>query len=44
VSEPDLADYEFKAPGGTDFMWLAVTTELAPKALAKTPHMLASSS
>jgi hypothetical protein len=40
VSEPELADYEFNASAGTDFMWLAITPELAPRALKQAPHML----
>lgn len=40
VAEPELADYEFKAPGGVDFMWLAVTPELATRAAGPTPRML----
>jgi hypothetical protein len=40
VAEPEFADYEFKAPGGADFMWLAVTSELAVRAPGATPRML----
>lgn len=40
VADPELADYEFKAPGGIDFMWFATTPELAQRALKLTPHML----
>jgi hypothetical protein len=40
VAAPELADFEFKAPGGIDLMWLAVTPELAPRALTKAPRML----
>jgi hypothetical protein len=40
VSEPELADYEFRADNGTDFMWLSVPTQLVARAQAKAPHML----
>lgn len=40
VAAPELADYEFKAPGGVDFLWLAVTSELSARALSTTPRML----
>jgi hypothetical protein len=41
VSEPELRDYEYKAPAGVDFMWLALgQPELQGRALASTPHML----
>jgi hypothetical protein len=40
VADPELADYEFNAPRGIDFMWLALTAELAPRALTKTPRLL----
>ncbi|MFT3921803.1 MAG: hypothetical protein QM778_04650 [Myxococcales bacterium] len=40
VVEPELADFEFKARAGTDFMWLAVTPEISRRALAKAPHMV----
>jgi hypothetical protein len=41
VSDPELRDFEFTAPGGVDFMWLALgQPELAEKAQAKTPRML----
>jgi hypothetical protein len=40
VSEPELADYEFKAPAGIDFMWLAVAPELVARAQGKAPALL----
>ena len=40
VSDPELADYEYKAPGGADFMWLAVPPELSTRANGKAPRML----
>jgi DNA-binding transcriptional regulator YdaS (Cro superfamily) len=40
VSAPELEDYEFKAPTGIDFMWLAVAPELGRAALAAAPRML----
>jgi hypothetical protein len=40
VSEPELADYEFSAPASTDFVWLAVPSELTERALRKVPRLL----
>lgn len=40
VSEPELADYEFVAPGSTDFVWFAVPSELAERAQHKAPRMV----
>jgi hypothetical protein len=40
VSAPELADYEFKAPASTEFVWLAVPAELSERALQKAPRML----
>ncbi len=41
VSDPELRDYEYKAPGGVDFMWLALgQADLVARAQAATPHML----
>ena len=40
VSKPELMDFEFKAPGGLDFMWLAVPSELADDAVASAPRLL----
>jgi hypothetical protein len=40
VSEPELADYDFTAAGGTDFMWLAIPPELAPRAIKEAPRLL----
>lgn len=40
VSEPELADFEFKAPTGADFMWLALPAEISPRTNTSTPHML----
>jgi hypothetical protein len=40
VSAPQLADFAFDAPGGTDYMWLALTPELTEQAQSKAPRML----
>jgi hypothetical protein len=40
VSAPELADYEFAAPGSTDFVWFAVPSELAERAQHKAPRMV----
>ena len=40
VSAPELEDYEFKAPAGIDFMWLAVAPQLGRAALGAAPRML----
>jgi hypothetical protein len=40
VADSELADYEFKAPSGIDFMWFAVTQEIAQRALSSAPRML----
>ncbi|MDB4986616.1 MAG: hypothetical protein JWN04_1794, partial [Myxococcaceae bacterium] len=40
VSKPELTDFEYKAPGGLDFVWLAVSAELTQDALASAPRML----
>jgi len=40
VSVPELVDYEFKAPPGVDFMWLAVSPELGVEAENRAPRML----
>lgn len=38
--EPELADFDFSAPAGTDFMWMAVLPGLEQSALRKAPRML----
>lgn len=40
VSVPELVDFEFRAPVGIDFMWLAVAPRLADEALTRAPRML----
>jgi hypothetical protein len=40
VSRPELADFDFAARSGIDFMWIAVTCELTQRALTNAPHML----
>ena len=40
VSVPELMDFEFQAPVGIDFMWLAVAPALGQEALARAPRML----
>lgn len=40
VSEPELADYEYAAPSSTDFVWLALPSELAERAQREAPRML----
>jgi len=40
VSQPELADFEWKAPAGVDFMWLAVHPGQLDDALQKAPRML----
>jgi hypothetical protein len=40
VSVPELVDFEFKAPVGIDFMWLAVAPELGREDLTRAPRML----
>jgi hypothetical protein len=40
VSRPELVDFEFKAPAGVDFMWLAVHGEQLVDASEHAPSML----
>ncbi len=40
VSHPELADFEYAAPAGIDFMWLAIPDELAEVAPGKAPRLL----
>ena len=40
VSRPELADFEYAAPAGIDFMWLAFPEELSEIVPEKTPRLL----
>ncbi len=40
VSRPELADYEYAAPAGIDFMWLAFPDELSEHVSSRTPRLL----
>jgi hypothetical protein len=40
AAAPELIDFEYAAPSGADFMWLAVHAELATRALERAPRML----
>lgn len=40
VSAPEFVDFEFTAPSGLDFVWLATAAELTSNALTHAPRML----